>query len=126
MKILRKLKSILKLSALKVEKTIEQIYLEGYVQTRLNLLHTLDEIEKSSGGRVNVRVYDQVEGFKEEATIANQLYGIQARNVFSQDRGKFKQHEIFMGVALTSGLDKEVIAFVELGLGFREAILRLF
>lgn len=97
---------------------------EGYVQTRLNLLHTLDEIEKSSSGRISVRVYDQVEGFKEEATVANQLYGIQARNVFSQNRGKFKQHEIFMGVALTSGLDKEVIPFVDRGLPIEYELIR--
>jgi ABC-type uncharacterized transport system involved in gliding motility auxiliary subunit/ABC-type transport system involved in multi-copper enzyme maturation permease subunit len=87
---------------------------EHYVQTRLNLVTTLREIEKRSGGRIKLTI-NETESYKPEKTIAEERFGIRAQTRFSRDRGRFRQHEMFMGVGLTSGLDKEVIPFVDRG-----------
>jgi ABC-2 type transport system permease protein len=87
---------------------------ESYIQTRINLLNTLSEIQKRSNGKVSVEVHE-TETFKPEKTIADQRYGIKARTVYMQDRGQIKQYDIFMGVAINSGLDKRVIEFVDRG-----------
>ena len=56
---------------------------EAYVQTRLNLLTTLAELQKRSGGKVSVRIHE-TESFKKEATVAEQRYGIKAEEVFEE------------------------------------------
>lgn len=96
---------------------------EGYIQTRLNLLTMLDELSKSSGGRIEVAVHE-TETFKPEATVAERRYGITAQNVFTRDRGKFKESRLYLGVAVVSGLDKEVIRFVDRGVPVEYELVR--
>ena len=96
---------------------------EGYVQTRLNLLAMLDEIEKRSAGRVTVNV-NETEGYKPEAAIAEQRYGIEGQSVFTRDRGRFRESRIWMGVAVTSGLDKVVIPFFDRGIPAEYELVR--
>jgi len=87
---------------------------EGYIQTRLNLLNTLNEIQKRSNGKVAVRIFE-TDKFKPEKTIAQQRYDITARTVYMQERGQIKQYDLFLGVAINSGLDKKVIPFFDRG-----------
>ncbi len=87
---------------------------EGYIQTRLNLLNTLNEIQKRSNGKVAVRIFE-TDKFKPEKTIAQQRYEIVARTVYMQERGQMKQYDLFLGVAINSGLDKKVIPFFDRG-----------
>ncbi len=96
---------------------------ESYIQTRLNLLSTLDELSKRSGGRVVVKMHE-TEDFKPEATLAEQRFGITGQNVFTRDRGKFRESEVFMGVAVISGLDKVVIPFFDRGVPAEYELIR--
>jgi len=96
---------------------------EGYIQTRLNLLTMLDELRKQSGGRIAVTVHE-TETFKPEATVAERRYGITAQTRFTRDRGKFKESQLYLGVAIISGLDKEVIPFVDRGVPVEYELVR--
>lgn len=96
---------------------------EAYIQTRLNLLTMLDELQKRSGGKVTVRV-NETESFKEDAAVAEQRFGITGQRVFTRDRGRFREAEIFLGVAVTSGLDKVVIPFVDRGIPVEYELVR--
>ena len=87
---------------------------EAYIQTRLNLINTLNEIQKRSNGKVSVQVFE-TENFKPEKTIAEQRYDIRPRTIYLTERGQIKQHDIFLGVAINSGLDKKVIPFFDRG-----------
>ena len=96
---------------------------EGYIQTRLNLLTMLDELRKQSGGRIAVTIHE-TETFKPEATVAERRYGITAQTRFTRDRGKFKESQLYLGVAIISGLDKEVIPFVDRGVPVEYELVR--
>lgn len=87
---------------------------ESYVQTRLNLLSMLREFQALDTGKLNVRVHN-TETLSEEADRAEKMFGITARNVISRNQGVIKAGEIYMGVALTSGLNKIVIPFFDYG-----------
>ena len=96
---------------------------ESYIQTRLNLLTMLDELSKHTGGRIAVTV-NETESFKPAATVAERRYGITAQNVFTRERGKFKQGQLYLGVAIVSGLDKEVVPFVDRGVPVEYELVR--
>ena len=51
---------------------------EEFVQTRLDLLNLLREFEKLSPAKIQVKINDQVEPLTEEATRAEQQFGIAA------------------------------------------------
>jgi ABC-2 type transport system permease protein len=96
---------------------------ENYVQTRLNLLSTLREVQALAGGKVKV-VGHEVEPFSEEANIAEQQFGIRPVPVEGRARGAYTREEIFMGLAFTCGLDKVVIPFLDRGIPVEYEIVR--
>jgi len=108
----------------KIEAFISPTVPESYVQQRVNLINTLEEIKARGGNTVQVEIHDNVDLFGDEAVRAEQRYGIEARRVFTQERGQFGDEEIFMGVAMTRGLEKIVIPFVERGIPVEYEIVR--
>ncbi|MFP6901604.1 MAG: Gldg family protein [Opitutales bacterium] len=97
---------------------------ETYVQTRLNLLTTLDELQKRSGGKVKVRVHE-TESFKKEATVAEQRYGIEAQNIFVKERGRNQDYRVYLGLAFKSGVDdKLVVPFLDKGIPVEYELMR--
>ncbi len=96
---------------------------ESYVQTRLNLLSTLREIQALGGDKIRV-IGHEVEPFSEDATIAEQQYGIVPVPVEGRARGTFTRDEIFMGLAISSGLDKIVIPFLDRGIPAEYELVR--
>jgi ABC-2 type transport system permease protein len=87
---------------------------ESFVQTRLNLLSTLRELQRFGGSSVEVRIND-TNRYSEEATLADARYGIRPRPVSAVTRGVQSVKHIFMGVALTSGLQKVIVPFINKG-----------
>ena len=106
-----------------VEAFISPTVPSEYVQTRLNLLSVLDELAALGGDKVQVHKYS-VQSFSEEAEIAEQKYGIRPQSVMSKSRGSYTQEEIFMGVAFTCGLEKEVLPFIDKGLPAEYELIR--
>jgi ABC-2 type transport system permease protein len=96
---------------------------ENYVQTRLNLLSTLRELKALAGDKIKV-IGHEVEPFSEEASIAEQQFGIRPMPVEGRARGTFTREEIFLGLAFTCGLDKVVIPFLDRGIPVEYEIVR--
>lgn len=96
---------------------------ENYVQTRLNLLAKLREVAALGGDKIRV-VGHEVEPFSEDATIAEQQFGIRPVPVEGRSRGAYTRDEIFMGLAFTCGLDKVVIPFLDRGIPVEYEIVR--
>lgn len=96
---------------------------ETYVQTRLNLLSTLRELQALGGDKIRV-IGHEVEPFSEDATIAEQQYGIVPVPVEGRARGTFTRDEIFLGLAISSGLDKVVIPFLDRGIPVEYELVR--
>jgi ABC-2 type transport system permease protein len=96
---------------------------ETYVQTRLNLLSTVRELQAASGDKLQVIRHD-VEPFSEEATRAEQQFGIRPVAVESRTRGARGREDIFMGLAFTCGLDKVVIPFLDRGIPVEYELVR--
>jgi ABC-2 type transport system permease protein len=87
---------------------------EDYAQTRLNLLNMLRQFERLGRGKVAVEVIP-TEPKTEQAALAAQQYGIEPVSVQARVRGAFRQEEIFLGCAVTSGLEKVVVPFFDKG-----------
>ena len=106
-----------------IEAFISPTVPEAYVQTRLNLLAMLDELKARGGGKVRVQIND-TERFSEEAARAERRFGITPRRVETQERGAREAESIFMGVALTSGLQKVILPFIDRGIPVEYELVR--
>lgn len=96
---------------------------ESYVQTRLNLLNTLRELERLNPDRLIVHEYP-ADPYSAEATRAEKQYGIKPVRVVGQTRGVYKEEEIILGVAVTSGLEKVVVPFIDRGVPVEYELVR--
>ncbi len=85
---------------------------DEYVEQRANLLSFLREFDRRGGDTLEVRVHE-IEPTTDAALRAEQQYGIAPRRVVGKDRGVFRDQEIFLGVAVTSGLEKVVVPFFD-------------
>jgi len=94
-----------------------------YVQTKLDLLSTLDELKALGSGKIRV-IPHVIENYSEEAVDAEQKYDIKPQTVLSTERGARKQEEIFMGAAFTCGLDKVVLPFIDKGIPVEYELVR--
>lgn len=97
---------------------------EEFVQTRVDLINLLKEFQKISKGKIEAKIYTNVEPLTEEAQRAEEQFGITAQDVITKSRGILKQEPIFMGAAITSGLEKIVIPFFERGVPVEYELLR--
>ena len=97
----------------KIEAFVTENVPESYVQTRLNLINTLQELKQLNPDEIQVNVYP-TEKFSGEADQAEQQFGITSRQVASRSRGAVNLEEIYMGIAFTCGLDKVVVPFLSL------------
>ena len=88
---------------------------EEFVQTRIDLINLLREFEKLSPTNIQTKINDQVEPLTDEATRAEQQFDLQPQEVVSMYHGVWKQDKIFLGAAMTCGLEKITIPFFERG-----------
>lgn len=94
----------------RIEAYISPQVPESYVQTRLNLISALKEFRALGNNKVTLRIHE-TEPLSEQAEQAEQQYQITAHTVQSYDRGVLKQENIYLGVAVVSGLEKVVVPF---------------
>jgi len=122
-------KTIDLLAKLKTDRPISiQAYIspdvpERYVQTRLNLISMLREIDRRGGNDVVVKI-NNTEAFSPKAEEAEQQFGITPRELESSTKGNAKGNEVFLGVAVSSGLSKVVIPFVDRGIPVEYELVR--
>ncbi len=120
----RKLLNNLKLDRpVQIEAFISPTVPESYVQTRLTLLTMLRELEARGGGEVLVRI-NRTERFSADAARAERRYGIESRQVTTLKRGALSIDHVFMGVAMTSGLQKVILPFIDRGIPVEYELVR--
>ena len=96
---------------------------EDYTQARLNLLNMLRQFQRLGRGKVNVEVIP-TEPKTEAAALASQQFGIEPVSVLSRDRGAYREQNIFLGCAFTSGLEKVVVPFFDKGTPVEYELIR--
>ena len=96
---------------------------EDYTQTRLTLLNMLRQFQRLGRGKVTVEII-ATEPKTEAAALASQQYGIEPVTVLSRVRGTYREEEIFMGCAFTSGLEKVVVPFFDKGTPVEYELIR--
>lgn len=97
---------------------------ESYLQTRTNLLNTLRSMDTLGGKNVRLVLHDRMEPYTDEATRAQQRYGIVPRPPSSFRPGGSNEPPIFMGVALTCGLRKVTAPFIDRGISVEYELIR--
>ena len=95
---------------------------EPLVQTRENLLGILREIEARGGGKITVTIQD-TEPYSDQAALARERYNISPRSVPDPYTGQTAD-DVYLGVALTSGVEEQVIPFFDQGLSPEYEIAR--
>jgi len=96
---------------------------EDYTQTRLNLLNTLRQFQRLGRGKVKVEVVP-TEPKTDAAALARQQFGIEPVSVLSRVRGAYREEEVFLGCAVTSGLEKVVVPFFDKGTPVEYELIR--
>ena len=96
---------------------------ESYVQTRLNLLTMLRELQALGGEKVQVQIHD-TERFSNEAALADKRYGIEPRQVSTLNHGALSMDQIFLHVAMSCGVQKVPPVFFDRGIPIEYELVR--
>ena len=94
-----------------------------YVQTKANLLNKLREFAAIGGDKVRLNLVE-TELYSNAARDAQKRFGIEPRRVTSTEEARQSASEIFLGMAVTSGLEEVVIPFFDPGLPTEYEITR--
>jgi ABC-2 type transport system permease protein len=121
--LVQKLRDNKDIKSIKIDAYVSPQVPAEYAPQKLNFLSTLSELGSLSGGKINVDVHE-VENFSEEASNAEKAYGIEPREVVTVDRGAHTKQEIYLGAAITAGLDRVVIPFIDKGIPVEYELVR--
>jgi ABC-2 type transport system permease protein len=122
-RLVKELRNDEEVKTIKIDAYVSPQVPAEYASHKLNLLSTLGELNSLSGGKIQVDIHE-VENFSEEASNAEKAYGIAPREVVSLNRGARGLEEIFLGAAITSGLDRVVIPFIDKGIPIEYELVR--
>lgn len=112
------------LPPIKVEAFISNQIPAEYVRTRYELLNLLRELDVMGGQRLEVVIHQGIDPFSQEAILAEQRFGIRPQKVESESRGAFRETEVILGVAISSGLQRNVIRFIPYGMPVEYELVR--
>jgi ABC-2 type transport system permease protein len=94
-----------------------------YVATKHNLLTTLAELQALSGGKIQVTTHE-IENYGPKAVLAERTYGITPQEVVITSGRERTREEFILGAAVTSGLGKVVIPFIDKGIPIEYEFVR--
>jgi len=123
LKILRDLRNDPDSKTIKIDAYVSAQVPTEYTTTKLNFLSTLTELQALSGGKVQVTKHE-IENYGAEAVLAETTYGITPREVLITKGRERSQEEFFLAAAITSGLGKVVIPFLDKGIPVEYELVR--
>lgn len=107
----------------RVEAFVSPTVPESYVPVQREVTAMLRELEKLHGRKIQVQI-NNTEPFTEQAVRAEERYGITPRQVMSTTRQGTRTDNLFMGVAVTSGLESVIVPFLDLGMSVEYELVR--
>jgi len=107
----------------KIEAFVSPSVPEPYAVVQRDLVGTLRELEKTDGLNVQVRI-NNTEPFTEEAVRAEERFSIIPRQVISSTRQGTRTDNLFMGVAVTCGLESVILPFLDRGMSVEYELVR--
>jgi ABC-2 type transport system permease protein len=96
---------------------------ESYVQTRLNLLALLREFEALGRGKIRVVVHD-TEPLSEAASLAQERYGIEPRDVIAREHGVLAKNKLFLHLVISCGRERVPPLFLDRGIPIEYELIR--
>ncbi len=112
----RKLLKELKIERpVRIEAFISRNVPDSYVETKLNLMTMLRTLKAYGGNKVQVQIRE-TEPFTDMAARAEKRYGIEPQQIPTMKRGTTSVDAVFMGVAMSSGLQKVIVPFINRGI----------
>lgn len=100
---------------------------EQFAKIKYQIISLLKEFEStatSSGGSMQVRIYDSIIPSSDEEKMAEQQYGIVPQMISVRERGTYSDQPVLLGAAFRSGLQKVVIPFFEPGVPVEYELVR--
>ncbi len=94
-----------------------------FAQVKRNLESTLRQFETWAGDKIHVH-YHTLDRFTDEALAAEKNFGIEPQEVNVLVRGNQEKLNVYLGVAMTCGLNQEVIPFLSRGLPAEYEMIR--
>ena len=106
-----------------IEAFVSPTVPEAYVQTRLNLLSVLRELQAIGGDKLQVEIHD-TERYSKGAALADKRYGIEPRQVTTLSQGALSLDYIFLNVAMSCGVQKVPPVFIDRGIPIEYELVR--
>jgi len=100
---------------------------EVYAQTRYELINLLKEFRSEAAKRgrtIEVNLYEDIELFSDEATLANERFGIAPVTRLVREKGAPQQKQMILGAAFKSGLQKVTVPIFEYGIPVEYELVR--
>ena len=121
--ILKNLRDDESAKTIKIDAYISPQVPTEYADTKLNLLAVLSEMSSLSGNKIQVNKHE-IENYGPEALKAEDNFGITPQEVLINEGGERSREEFFLGAAVTSGLGKVVIPFIDKGIPVEYELVR--
>jgi len=109
--------------AVKIDAYVSPQIPADFTETKLNLLGTLEEFRALGGGKIVVDKHE-IGAFGPEAELAEKNFGIVPHEQPSADGSSESSEDFFLGMAVTSGLDKVVTPFINKGIPVEYELIR--
>ncbi|MDO4570259.1 MAG: Gldg family protein [Planctomycetia bacterium] len=96
---------------------------QEYVATKYNIEATLRKMAQRSNGKIRLS-FHYITSEMEDSLLAEEDFGIMPQKVNIVQRGKLESDDIYLGLAITSGLNRDVIPFFSSGLSVEYEVVR--
>ncbi len=107
-----------------IEAYISDSIPSEFVKLKYDLKNQLRAFDVRGGKRINVTLHEDVRPYSPEAILAEKKYGIRPVTVRSESRGALKEEEVIVGMAVSSGLQRLVIPFMQYGIPVEYELMR--
>jgi len=122
-KLLQDLRNDAEIKSIKIDAYVSPQVPAEYVAIKMNFLSTLSELQALSGNKIQVTKHE-IENHGPEAVLAETTYGITPNEVMITKGQERTQEEFFLAAAVTSGLKKVVIPFIDKGIPVEYEMVR--